>query len=185
MARESVSQTKSLSIQQKIDQAHRLYDICSASLRQEPSIRSSLEKLQWCIENTNKTMLTLGVVALCEHCELEDGGSCCGAGIEDKYGPVLLLMNLLLGTALPSQAQMQDSCYFLGANGCMLTVRHVLCVNYICKNIQKKLTRGELFELQSCTGEQLDTVFILHEAIKKKIQCMRRKAKGAGHREQS
>jgi hypothetical protein len=181
MARESDSQTKSLSIQHKIEQAHRLYDICGASLRQEPSISSSLEKVQWCIENTNKTMLTLGVVAQCEHCEMEDGGSCCGAGIENKYGPVLLLMNLLLGTALPSRAQMQDSCYFLGENGCKLTVRHVLCVNYICKKIQNKLTRGELIELQSCTGEQLDKVFVLHEAIKKKIQCIRCKAKGAGH----
>jgi hypothetical protein len=173
MARESYTQTKSLTIQQKIDQAQKLYHIFGASLRQEPSIRSSLEKLQCCIENTNKTMLTLGVVAQCEHCELEDGGSCCGAGIENKYGPVLLLMNLLLGTALPSQAQIQDSCYFLRENGCMLTVRHVLCVNYICKKIQNKLTRGELIELQSCTGEQLDTVFVLHEAIKKKIRSHR------------
>ncbi len=173
MARESNSQTKSLSIQQKIDQAYRLYDICGASLRQEPSIRSSLEKLQWCIENTNRTMLALGVVAQCKHCETKDGGSCCGAGIENKYGPVLLLMNLLLGTALPNQARMQNSCYFLRENGCMLTVRHVLCVNYICKNIQKKLTRRELIDLQSCAGEELDKVFVLHEAIKKKIRTHR------------
>ena len=171
MARESDSQTKSLTIQQKIDQAYRLYDICGASLKQEPSIRSSLEELQGYIENTNKTMLTVGVVAQCKHCETEDGGSCCGAGIENKYGPVLLLMNLLLGTALPSQARLQDSCYFLGENGCMLTVRHVLCVNYVCDKLQRKLTREELIDLQSCAGEQLDTLFILHEAIKKQIRA--------------
>jgi hypothetical protein len=63
-----------------------------------------------------------------------------------------------------------NSCYFLGEYGCLLTARHVLCVNYICKKLQKKLTRDELIELQPCAGEELDTLFILHEAIKKRMR---------------
>ena len=112
-------------------------------------------------------MLALGVVAECKHCEEEEGGSCCGAGIEDRYGPVLLLLNLLLGASLPTQVRSRNSCYFLGERGCLLAARHVLCVNYICEKLRKKLTREELIRLQSCAGQELDTLFFLHEATKK------------------
>ncbi len=115
-------------------------------------------------------MLTLGVVAECKKCEEEEGGSCCGAGIEDKYEPVLLLINHLLGPFLPTEAPSKNDCYFLGEKGCLLTARHVLCVNYICEKLQKKLTMEELVGLQNCAGEELDTLFLLHEAIKKKIR---------------
>ena len=116
-------------------------------------------------------MLKLGVVAECKHCEEQEGGSCCGTGIENKYDVELLLVNLLLEVSLQDQQVSQNSCYFLGEEGCKLTARHVLCVNYICNKLQKKLTREELLELQTCAGEELDTLFFLHEAIKKKIRA--------------
>ena len=115
-------------------------------------------------------MFSLGVFAECKHCEEEEGGSCCGVGIEKRYNPVLLLINLLLGISLPTRVRDQNSCYFLGETGCLLDVRDVLCVNYICQKLRKKLTREELIAMQSCAGEELDTVFILHEAIKKHIR---------------
>jgi hypothetical protein len=116
-------------------------------------------------------MLTLGVLAECKSCEEEEGGSCCGAGIENKYDPVLLLINLLLGSPLQNHEPAGNSCYFLGNNGCKLTARHVLCVNYICEKLQKKLTREKLISLQTCAGEQLNTLFFLHEAIIKRLKA--------------
>ena len=115
-------------------------------------------------------MLALQVVSECKSCE-EEGGSCCGSGIENKYDAVLLLINLLLGCSLENNEPVGNSCYFLGKNGCMLTARHVLCVNYICDKLQKKLNREELLALQTCAGEELDTLFILHESIKKKLRA--------------
>ncbi|MEE9120288.1 MAG: hypothetical protein V3U56_03255 [Syntrophobacteria bacterium] len=170
MSKESVSQTSPTAIQEKIEQAHMLYSACGDSLRQNPSIHALLNKLQECIDNTNQRMLILDVVAECKRCEEEEGGSCCGAGIENKYDVVLLLTNLLLGRSLENGEPSGNSCYFLGEYGCLLTARHVLCVNYICKKLQKKLTKEQLISLQTCAGEELDTLFILHEAIKKRMR---------------
>ena len=170
MHKQREGRTTSPTIQQKIEQALDLFETWGDSLRQNSSIRTLLNKLQECIENTKDSMLKLGVVAECKHCEEQEGGSCCGTGIENKYDVELLLANLLLEAYLRDQQSSQNSCYFLGEKGCKLTARHVLCVNYICEKLQKKLTREELIELQTCAGEELDTLFFLHEAIKKKIK---------------
>ena len=157
-------------IEKKIEQAHTLFGTCGSSLAEDPSIRSLLRRLRDCIKNTNQSMLTLGVVAECKNCEEKEGGSCCGSGIENKYDVVLLLINLLLGGSLQNHEPLGNSCFFLGKKGCKLTARHVLCVNYICEKLQKKLTREELIALQTSAGEELETLFFLHEAIKKKMR---------------
>ena len=170
MRKQNESRTTSPTIQEKIEQAQDLFETCGDSLRENPSIRTLLNKLQECIENTKDSMLKLGVVAECKHCEEREGGSCCGTGIENKYDVELLLVNLLLEASLRDQQPSQNSCYFLGEKGCKLTARHVLCVNYMCQKLQKKLAREQLISLQTCAGEELDTLFILHEAIKKNIR---------------
>lgn len=157
-------------IQEKIEQALDLFQTCGDSLRQDPSIHDLLRKLRDCIENTNQSMLSLGVVTACKNCEEKEGGSCCGAGIENNYDPILLLINLLLGCSLQNHEPIANSCYFLGKKGCKLTARHVICVNYICEKLQRKLTKEELIGLQTSAGEELDTLFFLHEAIKKKMR---------------
>lgn len=171
MRKEINNQSTSPSIQEKIEQAHNLYGVCGHLLKQDPSISALLKKLQSCINNTVQSMLRLGVVAECKSCEEEQGGSCCGAGIEDRYDVFLLLTNLLLGASLQNGQANENSCYFLGRNGCTLTARHVLCVNYICEKLQKKLSTEQLIELQTFAGEELDTGFILHEAIKKRLRA--------------
>jgi hypothetical protein len=170
MSKQSLSQSSPSSICEKIEQAHNLLETCGSSLIEDPHIHALLRKLRDCIENTNRSMVTLGVVAECKDCEEREGGSCCGSGIENKYDAVLLLINLLLGFSLENQEPSKNSCSFLGKKGCTLTARHVLCVNYICQKLQKKLTREELIALQTCAGEELDTLFFLHEAIKKHIR---------------
>jgi hypothetical protein len=170
MSEQNLSQSSPPSIYEKIEQAHNLFETCGRSLIEDPQIHALLRKLRDCIENTNQSMVTLGVVADCKNCEEREGGSCCGSGIENKYDVELLLVNLLLDASLRDQQPSQNSCYFLGAKGCKLTARHVLCVNYMCQKLQKKLAREQLISLQTCAGEELDTLFILHEAIKKHIR---------------
>jgi hypothetical protein len=174
MRKQSDPQPLSSSVQEKIEQANRLYRLHGDTLRRDPSISSLLREVQSCIDNTNMTMLAYGVVSECKHCEEEEGGSCCGMGIENKYEPALLLINRLMGISLPTQGQSQNSCCFLRENGCLLAARHVLCVNYICEKLRNKLTREELIGLQSCAGEELDRLFFLHEAIKKYIRTQDR-----------
>ena len=169
MTEKSGNLATSPTIQEKIEQAQNLFENYGDSFRQDPSIRALLKKLRDCIENTNQSLLSLGVVTACRNCEEKEGGSCCGAGIENNYDPILLLINLLLGCSLENHEPIANSCYFLGKKGCKLTARHVICVNYICEKLQRKLTREELIGLQTSAGEELDTLFFLHEAIKKKM----------------
>lgn len=165
------SYSPSLSISEKIDRAITLHSTRGPLLREDPTVDALIRRLNRNIETTRKTMLRLGIVAECKHCEEEEGGSCCGAGIENRYDEVLLLMNLLLGVPLPTLQQDQSSCYLLGKDGCTLMVRHVLCVNYLCSKLRDKLSHEELTRLQACAGEELDTGFILYETIKKRLRA--------------
>jgi hypothetical protein len=45
--------------------------------------------------------------------------------------------------------------------------RHVLCVNYLCLRIQRGLPLDVLIRVQTAAGAELDTAFLLQEAIKK------------------
>jgi hypothetical protein len=112
-------------------------------------------------------MAEVGIVAECRRCEEEEGGSCCGSGIENRYDLELLLINLLLGASLAEHADRAKSCRFLGERGCTLVARHVLCVNYLCARLRETLSPGQLSLLQDSSGEELETEFFLHEAIKR------------------
>ncbi len=114
-------------------------------------------------------MRAFGVARACKRCEEQEGGSCCGAGIENRYDPLQLLINLLLGVSLPVRRRFRDSCHFLEPDGCSLKARHVLCVNYLCTRLQQSLSVDERSTLQAILGEELDTGFILHEALRKTL----------------
>jgi hypothetical protein len=165
----------SLTIQEKITLAHNLLDAWGAELRAQGPVRHSLERLRTCIEESREVMVEIGIVGDCRRCEEVEGGSCCGSGIEDRYGEVLLLINLLLGVPLPERAGRPKSCYFLGETGCTLLARHVLCVNYLCARLRERLTPAQRSRLQDTSGEELETEFRLYESIK---QFLNRRADG-------
>jgi len=156
-----------LSIREKIKEALSLYRACREALLADERVRDLLERTERSVEASRGVMLSGGVVEACRWCEEEAGGSCCGAGIENRYSSHLLLANLLLGVELPRKRKHMDSCYFLGDRGCCLTIRHVLCVNYLCERLQRDLPPDVLRALQESSGVELDTGFILHERLKK------------------
>ena len=157
----------SLTIQEKITRARDLLKTWEVELRAERALSASLDYLQACIEASRHVMAEIGVVTECRRCEEDEGGSCCGSGIENRYGVVLLVINLLLGASLPDGAERVKSCYFLGERGCTLLARHVLCVNYLCARLRERLTPAQLTLLQDTAGAELETEFRLHENIKK------------------
>jgi hypothetical protein len=126
-------------------------------------------------------MLELGIVETCKHCDEQEGGSCCGAGLENKFDTFLLLINLLLGVSLPEGHRRPDSCYLLTDKGCTLKVRLVLCVDFLCLKILNILSRGDLIKLQQVSGDELTTGFMLYDAIKKFLRHKKR-AEGMLHR---
>ena len=155
------------SIEQKIESAQHLHATWGDKLRRDPSIRDLLVKLEGNIEKSRQAMLSLGIFEACRRCDEEEGGSCCGAGLENKFDSFLLLMNLLVGVSLPQCHSRPDSCYLLAARGCMLKVRLVLCVDFLCPKILDVLTRDELLRLQLISGDELVTGFILYDEIKR------------------
>jgi hypothetical protein len=103
---------------------------------------------------------------------VKEGGSCCGAGLENRYGAGLLLINLLLQTTLPQARYDENSCYFLGEKGCLLKARHAICVNYICSKISHELDPVLLGLLREKEGVELEAVFRLNEKIKTLLRKM-------------
>ena len=156
-------------MQEKIQLAHSLYIIHKDRLLGGSQLSNLLDALRQCIDATQQAMRKIGIIELCKQCDEEAGGSCCGAGIENKYDGVLLLINLLLGVSLPEQRYDTSSCYFAGKHGCVLIARHVLCVNYICSKIEQALHPDKIIGVQRIAGNELDLLFMLHETIKKII----------------
>jgi hypothetical protein len=162
-----VPQIAASPIRERIIRAHTLFDACARELAAEPTVSVFLHRLRVRIETSRKVMAEVGIVAECRRCEEEEGGSCCGSGIENRYDVELLLINLLLGVSLADEAERPKSCRFLGKRGCTLIARHVLCVSYLCPKLRNRLSPVQLSLLQDSSGEELETEFLLHEAIKR------------------
>jgi len=160
---------ESLPIEKEIEGAYALFAAWEGRLREDGRISALLERLEQNIHGSLQAMHALRVVQTCKRCEELEGGSCCGAGIENRYDGVQLLINLLLNVSLPDRHTYTDSCYFLQADGCCLKARHVLCVNYLCTKLQRTLAPDDMVALQAIAGEELDTGFALYEAIKSRL----------------
>lgn len=157
------------SILEKIQRARTLHLHYGDQLLARSHIRDLLSRLRQSIDATQQSMFILGIMEQCRHCDEEGGGSCCGAGIENKYSVVLLLINLFLGGSLPQRRYDANGCFFAGEQGCTLKARHVLCVNYLCSRIERALPPDRIIMIQRIAGNELECLFMLHEAIKKFI----------------
>jgi hypothetical protein len=159
-------------IPEKIRMAHDLFARWGKALREDRRIKALLEHLEQNLESSRRTMVDLGVVAACTGCDEQEGKSCCaqGRGFEEKFDPYLLLMNLLLRISLPERRARPDGCYFLTRTGCCLKVRLFLCVDFLCPAILNRLSHKELLRLQTVSGHELTTGFLLYDGVKRLIR---------------
>jgi hypothetical protein len=155
------------SIQDKIKLAQDLYTSWGDALRKQSHIHKLLADLERSLRVSRASMLEFRIIEICKRCDEEEGGSCCGSGMENKIDVFLLLMNLLLGVSLPEHHLRTGSCYLLSDRGCVLKVRLVLCVDFLCDKILIALKGEELLSLQKISGKELVTGFRLYDAIKK------------------
>ncbi len=152
-------------IGEKVAIARQLYARWGEELAKDPQIAARIGELGARIKDSSALSLSSGVSGECRICEEEEGGSCCGAGIENRYTPELLLLNLLLGAVLPESGKCPRSCYFLGECGCLLKAREILCINYLCSKLQKTIPNEKLLRLQEANGAEMDLIFLLQERI--------------------
>jgi hypothetical protein len=153
-------------IEEKIIWAETRFMERNDSLLEDPEVREMLSRFREAAESSHKAMVDIGIFEECRHCEEEEGGACCGRGLEDRYSGILLLINLLLGRELPKERYNSKSCFFLTDRGCSLLARHVICVNYICKKITKKIDAEKINFLREKEGRELETLFRLNEKIR-------------------
>ena len=153
-------------IEEKIAWAQHCYQEFGDDLLKEKKLVDLLAHLKAAVVVSRREMALTGIIEICRRCDQEEGGSCCGAGLENRYDGWLLLINLLLGVKLPKTRQETDSCFFLGKNGCLLMARHVICINYLCKKITDLIDPRVIIELREKESEEVNTLFILHENIK-------------------
>jgi hypothetical protein len=148
--------TLSSPIEEKIAWAEHRYESFSGPLIQDKPIVDYLTRIEDAIQASHKEMGETGILDICRDCENNEGGSCCGAGLE----------NLLLDVRLPQKRHDKESCFFLGEGGCLLKVRHVICVNYLCKKITDQINPHKLNALREKEGIELDILFLLNERLK-------------------
>ena len=153
-------------VEVKIKWADALFDRFGQELLALPQMSSNLEDYRASIDASWQAMKESGVAAECTRCAVEDGGSCCGKGIEDKFDVVTLLINRLLGAELPKSRQDDTGCWFLGPEGCTLVARHVICINFLCKRLYAKVPPEEIRRVQQAMEEETTRAFLLEEAVK-------------------
>ena len=153
-------------VEEKIAWARSVYERFKRQLHEDQQIAYLLGQLESAVSESRKEMARARIIDVCKLCEQAEGGSCCGAGLERKYDGWLILINLLLGARLPETRYDEESCFFLGPDGCTLKSRHVLCVNYLCKKIIDRVDSQKIKTLKEKEGKELDTLFRLHEQIK-------------------
>jgi len=156
-------------IADEITSALLLQKIFGKTLLKDEKFKTLLFRLDQNIEATQREMVSTGIVMECADCAVNGEGTCCATHTGYKCDGVLLLINLLLGRALPSQPYYFDLCYFLTKEGCSLRARHIICVNYVCQRLRKNIPHNKLIRLQEIAGAEMDTLFIVEEHIKKKL----------------
>jgi hypothetical protein len=159
-------------IGEKIAWAQKCLEEQGGLLLQDPVVDGLLSRLEKVSLATREKLAQAGIIQQCRVCEEEEGGSCCGAGIENRYEGIMLLINGLLGVKLPRFRPSPGSCYFLGGNGCLLRARHVLCVNYLCDRVTGRHSPSELAALRNKEGEELDLILLLYDRIGKILAAM-------------
>jgi len=153
-------------IEEKIAWAQYCYQEFGDDLLREKKLGDLLAHLKTAVVTSSREMALTGIVEVCRRCDQEEGGSCCGAGVENRYDGWLLLINLLMGVKLPKTRQQANSCFLLGKTGCLLMARHVICINYLCKKVTDLIDPHVIMELREKESEEVNTLFMLHESIK-------------------
>jgi hypothetical protein len=141
---------------------HRLH---GARLREDEVVGPLLAELRAGVAASREAMIAAGLIEDCRSCEEQEGGSCCGRGMEDHYDGVLLLINLLLGAVIEAQCRDEESCPFLGSTGCRLPARDHICVNYLCVKVSERISPPALAEMRKRQGRELHTLFLLTDHV--------------------
>ena len=156
---------RGLDIDARCDWALEQERIHGARLCENAEVTRLLAELGDFIAASRESMTAADLVEACRICEEEEGGSCCGCGMEDHYDGVLMLINLMLEAEIEEEWRDEESCLFLGPTGCRLPARDHVCVNYLCMKLGDRVAPPAVAEMRKSQGRELDTLFRLTDHI--------------------
>jgi hypothetical protein len=173
---------RAASIEARYAWALEQYRRYGARLREDEVVDRLLAELRPRVAASRETMVAAGLVEACRICEEEEGGSCCGRGMEDHYDGVLLLINLMMNAVIETEWRDEKSCLFLGAEGCRLPARDHICVNYLCLKVRERISAPDLAEMRRRQGWELDTLFRLTDHITSLLARLHAEAESSASR---
>ena len=150
---------------QDLKAAQRLFLLYAPRLRQEAWLDELLDRYRHAIGQTGEMMNHLGVVAACGQCALKGAGSCCFLGVENNYGTVLLLINIILGYPPPEIGEIKGKCLFVGKHGCKLLARHYYCQRFLCNDLKTALGEAAGQRLTETVAQELVVGWEMEQAI--------------------
>ena len=145
---------RGVSLEERSAWALEQYRRHGARLRADDVVSRLLGELRDYVAASREAMIAAGLVESCRICEEDEGGSCCGRGMEAHYDGVLLLVNLLLDSPIEKEWRDEESCLFLGPTGCCLPARDHICVNYLCMKLGERISEPALAEMRKRQGQQ-------------------------------
>jgi len=160
-------------IVREIHRGKALFTRYGDTLRKEEKVVGLLDKYRQAIEGTRTSMSRMGITEACTACAVAKG-SCCFAGVEGWYDPILLLMNLLLGVEVPTHGEIEGTCLFVGQHGCKLLARHSFCVNYLCPSLKSLLGESSVNRFLMEAGEEIHWGWELERLLRNWVAKNRR-----------
>lgn len=135
----------------RVEAAREVFGRCGTDLGKDPALAAALASLAERCERLDEVMAALCLGAACATCATGPTGGCCSAVMLDEVDGPLLLMNALLGRAIPSLREDDFECGFLGPRGCVLRPKPLFCLSYLCRPLCAELSRAELALLGRAT----------------------------------
>jgi len=127
----------------------------STRLTTTPLLLAELDLLQHHALALSGHMQSMDLGRLCSHCAARDNGGCCSAYMADNTDGIQILINLLLGVTVQPRDTVDESCCFLGEQGCLFLVKPIFCLNYNCKSILDRAEAKNLKDLYRLAGAVL------------------------------
>lgn len=115
-------------------------------------LQEALRALRLTATTLTLHMRSMDMDQLCRHCATRPGGGCCSALMADNTDALQILINLLLGVVVEQRPHKEDTCCFLGEQGCLFLAKPHFCLNYNCSHIRTKARDGEMETLYRHTG---------------------------------
>jgi hypothetical protein len=150
----------------QVERAKALYGLYAERLMADGDIRTLLDRYRASIEQTGVAMNREGIGAACSACARQNPSGCCFSGIEEGDDDILLLLNMLLGCALPESREQRDSCFFVGEGGCRLMARFYFCLHYFCPGLMTTLGEPRIGALQKQVGREIHAGYQVEGAVR-------------------